>query len=195
MSEAEYRLDRAATATSPPGSAETGALLQRCAGGDRAAFRMLYDRWSSQLYGIALRITRQPTLAADATHDAFVQVWQQAGRFDPARGSGEAFLVSLVRYRALDIVRRRTRETPGYEPEEQEDESPDALSRLVASAEGAALHRCLHQIDPERRKLLIMAFVDGLSHGALAERLRLPLGTIKSTIRRSLLALRECLST
>ena len=147
------------------------------------------------MHGIALRIVRQPSLAADATHDAFVQVWQQAHRFDPERGSAEAFLVSLVRYRALDIVRRTARETPGYEPEEQEDESPDALSLMVATSEGAALQRCLGRLETDRRRLIVMAFVDGLSHGELAEKLSVPLGTVKSWIRRSLLSLRECLAS
>jgi RNA polymerase sigma-70 factor, ECF subfamily len=174
---------------------DTARLLLRCADGDRTAFRTLYDRWGGRLHGIALRITRQAPLAADATHDAFVQVWQQAHRFDPARGSAEAFLISLVRYRALDVVRRRMREIPGYEPEERPDETPDALTQLVGSAEGAALHRCLSLLDPERRRLIVMAFVDGLSHAQLAEKLSVPLGTVKSWIRRSLLALRECLAT
>ncbi len=182
--------------TAPPaGSDDSAALLQRCAAGDRAAFRALYERWGGRLHGIALRITRQTSLAADATHDAFVQVWQQANRFDPTRGSAEAFLISLVRYRALDIVRRHAREVPGYEPEEREDEAPDALTRLVSSAEGAALQRCLSQLEPGRQRLLVMAFVDGLSHGELAQRLGAPLGTIKSWIRRSLLSLRECLAS
>src|SRR5271165_6361093 len=174
---------------------DTAALLLSCGRGDRAAFRTLYDRWAPRLHGIALRITRQPAPAADATHDTFVQVWQQAHRFDPSRGSAEAFLISLVRYRALDIVRRHAREVPGYEPEEREDSSPDALARLVSSAEGAALQRCLSLLDPDRQRLLLMAFVDGLSHGELAERLGAPLGTIKSWIRRSLLSLRECLAS
>src|SRR5580698_3479115 len=117
-----------------PAADDAASLLRASAAGDRAAFRALYDRWGPRLHGIALRITRQASLAADATHDAFVQVWQQAHRFDPARGSAEAFLISLVRYRALDIVRRHAREIPGYEPEEVEDESPNALSRLVSSA-------------------------------------------------------------
>jgi RNA polymerase sigma-70 factor, ECF subfamily len=179
----------------PAGSDDSAALLQRCGAGDRRAFRALYEAWGGRLHGIALRITRQASLAADATHDAFVQVWQQAHRFDPARGSAEAFLISLVRYRALDIVRRHAREIPGYEPEEVEDESPNALSRLVSSAEGAALQRCLALLEPDRQRLVMMAFVDGLSHGELAERLGAPLGTIKSWIRRSLLSLRECLAT
>jgi RNA polymerase sigma-70 factor (ECF subfamily) len=180
--------------TAPSAADDTAGLLVSCANGDPAAFRALYDRWSARLNGIALRITRQSGLAADATHDAFVQVWQQAHRFDPARGSAEAFLISLLRYRALDIVRRRSREIPGYEVEERPDESPDALARLVGSTEGTALHRCLSLLDAERRRLVVMAFVEGLSHSELAERLSLPLGTVKSWIRRSLLSLRECLS-
>ncbi len=177
-----------------PPEEETASLLHRCATGDRRAFRTLYDRWGSRMLGIAMRITRQSALAADATQEAFVQVWQQAGRFDPARGSAEAFLVTLVRYRALDIVRRRSREVDGYEPPEQADDSPDALSQLVTSAEGAALHRCLGLLEPDRRKLIIMAFVDGLSHSELAARTGAPLGTLKSWIRRSLMSLRECLA-
>ena len=181
--------------TAPSAAYDTAGLLLRCAGGDRAAFRVLYDRWGGRLNGIALRITRQTGLAADATQDAFVQVWQQASRFDPARGSAEAFLISLVRYRALDIVRRRAREIPGYEPDEQSDDTPDALARLVGSAEGAALRRCLGLLDADRQRLVVMAFVEGLSHSELAEKLSVPLGTVKSWIRRSLLSLRECLAT
>ena len=174
---------------------DTALLLRRCADGDRAAFRALYDRWGGRLHGIALRITRQAALAADATQDAFVQIWQQAHRFDPERGSAEAFVVSLVRYRALDLVRRQSREVPGYEADEREDETPDALSRLVSTAEGAALHRCLGTLDADRRRLVMLAFVEGLSHSELAQRLKVPLGTVKSWIRRSLLSLRECLAS
>ena len=125
-----------------------------------------------------MRITRQTALAADATQDAFVQVWQQAHRFDPARGSAQVFLISLVRYKALDIVRRRAREVPGHEPDERPDESPDALEQMVDFAEGAALHRCLGLLDSERRQLVVLAFVDGLSHSELANR------TIENPLRR-----------
>lgn len=172
---------------------ETALLLRACGGGDRAAFRRLYELWSARLHGVALRITHQPSLAADATHDAFVQVWQRAARFDPARGSPEAWLVSLVRYRALDIVRSRAREVGGYEPAEEADEAPDAFATLVRSAEGVALQRCLGGLDSEWRRIILLAYVDGLSHGELSTRLSLPLGTIKSWIRRGLRALRECL--
>jgi RNA polymerase sigma-70 factor (ECF subfamily) len=176
-------------------SDEAAKLLHRCAGGDRAAFRLLYDRWGSRLYGVALRITRQSSLAADALHDAFLQIWQQAHRFDPERGGSEAWMVAIVRYRALDIVRRQSREIPGYEAEERGDDSPDALARLVSTAEGAALHRCLQGLEAERRRLVVLAYVDGLSHSELAARLSMPLGTVKSWIRRSLMQLRLCLAS
>jgi RNA polymerase sigma-70 factor, ECF subfamily len=187
-------LNASAPRATPLAAGDTAELLSSCANGDRAAFRTLYDRWGARLHGIALRITRQSGLAADATHDAFVQIWQQAHRFDPARGSAEAFLITLLRYRALDIMRRRAREIPGYVAEERADETPDALAQLVGSLEGTQLHRCLSLLDAERRRLVVLAFVEGLSHSELAERLRLPLGTVKSWIRRSLLSLRECLS-
>jgi RNA polymerase sigma-70 factor (ECF subfamily) len=174
---------------------DTDVLLHRCTDGDRAAFRLFYDRWVSRLYGIALRITRQASLAADATQDAFVQIWQQAHRFDPERGGPEAWLIGITRYRALDIVRRQSREVRGHKADELEDESPDALARLISTAEGAALHRCLGELGEDRRRLVVMAFVDGLSHSELAEHMSVPLGTVKSWIRRSLLLLRGCLAS
>jgi RNA polymerase sigma-70 factor, ECF subfamily len=126
-------------------------------------------------------------------HDAFVQVWQQAHRFDPARGSAEAWLNSLVRYRALDIARRRGRDILGYEAPDEPDDAPGPLDQLVSTADAEALRRCLEQLEAERRRVLLLAFTDGLSHGELASRLNAPLGTVKSWIRRSLAALRECL--
>ena len=124
-----------------------------------------------------------------------MQVWQQAHRFDPERGGPDIWLISIVRFRALDLMRRQSREIPGYEAEERADETPDALTRLVSTAEGAALHRCLQQLEDDRRRLVVLAFVDGLSHSELAERVSAPLGTVKSWIRRSLMSLRECLAT
>lgn len=171
------------------------SLLARCAAQDRAAFRELYARWSAKLHGVAMRITRDPALAADATHDAFVQVWQQAGRFDAQRGEAGSWLVSLARYRALDLLRRRGREVLGHEPyAEEADQGPDPLRQLLASAEGSALHRCLELLAAERRQMVVLAFVEGFSHSQLAERFAMPIGTVKSWIRRSLIGLKECLA-
>jgi RNA polymerase sigma-70 factor (ECF subfamily) len=170
-------------------------LLRRVAAGDRAAFRRLYDLQAPRLYAVALRVTRQSPLAADAVHDAFLQVWRNADRFETARGSPAAWLLSLVRYRALDIARRRGREVSQDDLDlpEPVDDAPDPLDRLASSRDAAALHGCLGQLEAERRRLLLLAFVEGLSHSEVAERVRMPLGTVKSWIRRSLQALRLCL--
>jgi len=170
-------------------------LLHRTAAGDRAAFRRLYDLQAPRLYAVALRVTRQAPLAADAVHDAFLQVWRNSGRFEAKRGSPEAWLLSLVRYRALDIARRRGREMAQDDLDlpEPVDAEPDPLERLAGNRDAAALHACLGQLEADRRRLLLLAFVDGLSHSEVAERLGMPLGTVKSWIRRSLQSLRLCL--
>ena len=168
-------------------------LLGLCAQADGDAFRRLYQLQSAALYGVALRITRQPALAADAVHDALLQVWRNAAQFDPARGNARAWLLSLVRYRALDAVHRTRRETAGDAVPELADPDPDPLNRLLASRDGEALHRCLSEVEPQRRMLVVMAFVEGLTHGEVAARVGQPLGTVKSSIRRALLALRSCL--
>ena len=174
-------------------SAGTANLLHRCAHSVGAAFRSLYDLHSARLYAIALRITRQPALASDAVHDAFLQVWRNAARFDPERGNADGWLISLVRYRALDIARRQVREQPGLEIPEQVDPDPDALSMMMSGAEGRALKLCLDQIDASRRSLVVLSFINGLTQSQIAEKLGQPLGTVKSTIRRVLLSLRACL--
>lgn len=178
-------------ATTLPVAWET--LLGRCADDDEAAFRQIYDLGAPRLYAVALRITRQPALAADAVHDAFLQVWQHADRFDVARGSAETWLISLTRYRALDLIRRTGRESVDVEVPEQVDADPDPFERLSRDREGAALHRCLDTLESDKRQLVVMAFIDGLSHSELADRLNCPLGTVKSWIRRGLQDLRRCL--
>ena len=175
------------------GQPDVASLLQGCADGDRAAFHRLYELQSPRLYGLALRLMQQPALAADAVHDTFIQVWQRAARFDPARGAAEAWLTSLVRYRAIDILRRRAREQYGQEREDEPDPAPDALQLLSERVDGAALHRCLGELDEGQRRVVLLAFMDGLSHSELAARLPAPLGTVKSWVRRALLGLRRCL--
>lgn len=184
----DERNGRAALADS-----DIAALLQRCADGDRAAFRHLYELQSPRLYGLALRLIRQPALAADAVHDAFIQVWQRSAHFDPARGAAEAWLASLLRYRAIDILRRRAREQYGHERADEADPTPDMVEQLSEQADGEALQRCLAELDESQRRVVLLAFMDGLSHSELATRLQAPLGTVKSWVRRALLGLRRCL--
>ena len=183
-----------ALSTSPSqGTEDVAALLARCARADHGAFRALYDSQAPLLYGVALRVTRDPALAADAVHDAMLQVWRNAARFDPARGNPRAWLASLARYRALDAVARTGREIVSTDVPDEADPDPLPLERMQSSREGEALHRCLKDVEPGRRGLVILAFVEGLTHTEVATRVRQPLGTVKSSIRRALLSLRACL--
>ena len=129
-------------------------------------------------------------------HDAFVQIWQCAGSFDPARGEARTWLYAVLRNRALNILRGETRTelVEDFEPMglTSDDESPEtAVLRL---SDAGALKRCLEGLEPLRRQAVVLAYVHGLSHGKLAGRMGVPLGTMKSWIRRSLLSLRECLA-
>ncbi|MGH7122244.1 MAG: sigma-70 family RNA polymerase sigma factor [Acetobacteraceae bacterium] len=175
------------------GAAVLADLLRRVAAGEKAVLRRRYDLTAPRLFGVALRITGERHLAADALHDALLLILREAGRFDPAHGAAEAWRVSLLRDRALDIARRRRRGVLGYEPADRPSSEPGPLKRLDELEEGRALRTCLEALDEAPRRLIVLAFVDGLSHSDLASRLNPPLGTVKSAIRRGLRKLKECL--
>jgi RNA polymerase sigma-70 factor (ECF subfamily) len=170
-------------------------LLAAIAAGDRAALRAVYERQSVRLFGVANAILRDRDAAADAIQDAFLKVARRAGQFDPARGSAEAWLGGIVRHAALDLIRARGREMPTDDPALGDRAvAPEAEERLAATEEGRRLRECLSALEPKNRDGIVLAFVHGLSHPQIADRLGLPLGTVKSWIRRGLLALRECLA-
>ncbi|HUS23814.1 MAG TPA: sigma-70 family RNA polymerase sigma factor [Candidatus Binatia bacterium] len=166
------------------------ALLARVARRDRAAFEELYRRTAPHLFGVAVRILGQRALAEEALQDAFVQVWQKAGEFRPERAQASTWMSSLVRYRALDALRRTGRETPL-------DSVPEAaLPRITLDPQTEpALERCLGQLPAEPRTCIALAFVEGCSHPEVAQRVGKPLGTVKSWIRRGLAQLKDCLET
>lgn len=170
-------------------------LLAAVARGDRTALRRVYEAQSVRLFGVANAILRDRELAADALHDAFLRVSQRASQFDPARGAATAWLAGIVRYAALDQARRRGRELPTDDPTLGDAAvEPEALDSVAASADGRKLRECLVALDEKNRHGILLAFVHGLSHSQIAERLGQPLGTVKAWIRRGLLQLRECLS-
>jgi len=170
------------------------ALLVACAAGDRRAFRRLYDQESARHYGLALRILHQHSAAADALQDAFLQIWQKASTFDPARGSARAWLASIVRYRALDAAQRHRREVLTDDPTPADAaEEFDPIAALAAQRDGHRLQACLGGLEDRSRHAIVLAFVDGLTHSEIAARITKPLGTVKAWIRRGLAALRSCL--
>jgi len=172
--------------TAAPSSVDV--LIEAVGRGSPVALKRLYDVESRRLYGIALRIARRPEIAADVLQEAFLQIWQNAATFSAERGAGAAWLTGVVRFRALDAVRKVGRETLSDEALE-----PDVVEKLDAVAQTAALRRCLTLLEDEQRRCILLAFVDGLSHSQIAERIKAPLGSVKSWIRRGLHSLRRCL--
>ena len=180
-----------------PDGAELEALLARCAAGDRAALEILYTRVAPLLLAVLVRMLRRRDLAEDALQDVFVSVWQRARQFDPIRGRALAWLVSMARYRAIDLQRAARPAVALSEvstsaadlPWEAANEANDMLGT------GALLLRCLEQIAAPQRHCLLLAYQEGLSHSEIARAVNEPLGTVKSWVRRSLLALRRCLES
>lgn len=171
------------------------AALARCAQGDRLALRLLFDAEAPRMIGIAQRILHRRDLAEEVVQEAFVRVWRHAGRYDGAQGSPRSWIYAIVRNLALNLLRDGSREIlsddGGSDLDRATHETQDALGRL---SDNSALRRCLEKLDDNRRNCLLLSYVGGFSHGEIAGRLRVPLGTVKAWIRRGLLALRECLA-
>lgn len=170
-----------------PGSgaeAELAVIIGAIAAGDREALRKLYDRFGSRLYGVAHRILRDEALAEDAIQEAFVKIWRNAAKYDPARGSALGWVAIIVRRAAFDV-----------RPREQTGEAVDIPSE---QPETEMLHpglaRALESLPDAHRQALILVYVYGLTHGELAARMSAPLGTVKSWVRRGAAALRERLA-
>ena len=184
------------SATEPVAGAEFDyeAALSACARGDAAALRALYEREAPRLLGVATRVLRRRDLAEDAVHDAFVQIWQKSHSFDPERGSARGWIHTVVRHRAITVMRGLHHEHP-LDPAALE-EMPDAasdLAGLTAQVDVEALARCMGELELPKRTCIALAYVDGYSHAQIAARLNAPLGTVKAWIRRALQALRQCL--
>ena len=169
------------------------AVVQR----DERALASLYDATMPRVYGVVLRIVRKSALAEEVVEDTFFQVWRQAARFDCTRGKAWAWLLGMARSRAIDALRREARfqhdsldlETAPDVP----DHRPAADELLDTAREHADLHRALILLNAQPRQLVAMAFFKGLSHEEIANETSLPLGTVKSQIRRALINLRQTL--
>jgi RNA polymerase sigma factor (sigma-70 family) len=171
------------------------AWMQAIAERDDRALSALYDALAPRVHGLALHIVRRPAWAEEVVEDCFFQVWRQALRFDPARGSALAWVLAIARSRAIDLLRRESR----YRHETLDDEgvahmaddTPGADELLDSTRHQAALQQALLALNARSRQLVALAFFRGLSHEEIADQTALPLGTVKSQIRRALLALRE----
>ena len=182
------------------------ALIARIARQDEGALDELYHSTVGRVYGMALRILRDEQGAEEVAEEVFFQVWRQAGRYDPARGRPLGWLLNLARSRALDQLRRRDEALSHPDPttlhgEEAGGEldifdgreSRDPQDLLAATEAHRGLHRALAALEPVPRQMVALAFFRGLTHEEIAASTDLPLGTVKSHIRRALAALRAAL--
>lgn len=172
---------------------DLSGLLHRCAAGDRVAFRQIYVRHAPRLKGLALRITGSQAQAEDVVHDVFLTIWREAHRFDATRGSGIGWLVMMTRFGALELVRGNGRARQAGELPDWRGHLPDALDMAMSQAARRSLHDCLAQLPPDGRDAILRAFIDGLTHVEIATAANMPLGTLKSLIRRSLRSLKKCM--
>jgi RNA polymerase sigma-70 factor, ECF subfamily len=174
---------------------ELSTLMTAVIARQDAALAQLYDLTAAKLYGLARAMLGNTADAEEVVCDVYVQVWQTAASFDCTRGSVLAWLMMICRSRALDLLRQRRaraeRSVDDMPEEEGAELSPEAV--LAQFQEGTAVHRALAQLSPPRRQLVGLAFFKGLSHQEIAAAVNLPIGTVKSHLRRSLLALRDVL--
>lgn len=169
------------------------ALLGAIAQGDKQAFSALYQDTSKQLYAVSLKMLHRKELAEEALQEAYVRIWHNASEYRLGKGSVLTWMISIVRYRALDILR--------YNKIRQEDEliESDGFTQSApeqfAEADQLLLGQCIQQLDTQQRQAIYLAYFNGCSHKEVVKHLNNPLGTIKSWIRRGLMSLQSCLTS
>ena len=174
-------------------------LLARITKRERAAFEQLYTRYSNILYATAMKFLKEDADAQDVVQDVFIQIWDKAKLYDPAKGKPLTWALTLTRNRSIDRIRaiqRRSRLRDDFEKETVADESAgirEALSGVDASEKSQILRDAVGKLSSEQRKVIDLAFFGGLTQSEIAERLGEPLGTIKARARRGLMKLKEIL--
>jgi RNA polymerase sigma-70 factor (ECF subfamily) len=172
--------------------------LARIPAGDRAALQTVYRLTSAKLFGIALRILGERSEAEDILQEVYVTVWRKAADFDASRASPMTWLIAIARNRAIDRL-RSTRTSRHMDPidaaAEIADSAPIADSALESAQDHARLHGCLDGLEARERSALRGAFFDGNTYEDLATRMNVPLGTMKSWIRRAMIKLKSCLES
>lgn len=177
------------------------ALLERIAQQDDAALKVLYRQCAPKLYGLALRVVTQRDWAEDVLQEAFLSIWRSAPDYRASLSPPMAWMGLIVRSRGLDMLRRRTADR-SHVTQELDDtlgdtlasDHPTPMDTAQASEQAWALHQCLGKLDNKQREVVSLAYVRDLSHGELAQQLSLPLGTVKTWIRRGLDQLRLCMA-
>ena len=176
--------------------AELVWLLAAVAKGDRAAFERLYVATRAKLYGVLLRILGRSALADEVMKETYLRVWNMAAKFDPTAGSPITWMVAIARNRAIDIMRKSGNVFVDETPEAlTAAEAPPPLARRDMTEELKKLFACLGRLDPEKQRIVLLAYYSGWSREQLAEKLDIPVNTIKTWLRRSLLEIHACMGS
>lgn len=173
---------------------ELATLLGRVALRDRGAFSRLYELTSAKLFSIALRILKDRAEADEALQEIYVKVWQRAVRYQPEQGGPVGWLAAIARNHAIDLIRARKPEASSIDDAfdiAAETASPEDIA--INSSEGARIDRCMNTLESDKAEAVKRAYVEGLSYQELADIYKVPLNTMRTWLRRSLLKLRECL--
>ncbi len=170
----------------------TSSMLQRIASGDSAAVRECIDQYGALIWSIARRLSRTPSDAEDATQEIFLDIWRSAARFDASQGSDKVFIAMIARRRLIDRLRKSSAEPP-MDTMEALDlvAAGDQVTSSETSMEAEQATRALAELRPEQRQVLELGLLHGLSQSEIATRLKMPLGTVKSFMRRGLIKVRE----
>jgi RNA polymerase sigma-70 factor (ECF subfamily) len=171
-------------------------VMRRVAAGDLSAFSELYDGLATPLFSFAVRMLRDPEEAEDLLQDVFVKIWNQAGSYDPQRGTPFAWAATLTRYKALDRMRARQRRERLHDAAESNalDAGENARESGDTRADAEALRNVFDRLPCEQREAIDLAYFGGLTQPEIAAKLRQPLGTVKARIRRGMLKLRDYLA-
>lgn len=171
------------------------ALMRRTAARDESAFAELFDRHSGLIFAICLRILRDRAEAEAVLVDIFAELWERAGRFDPARGAPLTFLTTLARSRAIDRLRARPKDVPtrldASDPWMPPAKSENPLSAALLEERRRKVIEAMEGLNPTYKEAVELAFFDGMSHSQIAEKLNRPLGSVKSQIRQGLIQIRD----
>jgi RNA polymerase sigma-70 factor, ECF subfamily len=166
-------------------------LLHQVALADQNALMVLYARYGSLVFSLALRVLHQPALAEEVTQDIFLKLWNQPERWNPALGQFSSWLLAITRNAAIDRLRREGRHlTVDWEPAEEPTAVGESIADLSTWHDGQVLRQLLLRLSPEQRQLIELAFYDGYTHSELAQLLNLPLGTVKTRLRMGMQKLR-----
>lgn len=183
---------------SPPPDRMLGELLRRVARGDQAAFEKVYGLVAGPVYGLVLRVVRDPAQAEEVTQEVLVEVWRSASRYDPARGSGMAWVMTVAHRRAVDRVRSaqasadRDSRAGAFGPGGVRDHD-QVIEQVEARLERERVRRCLGSLTEIQRESVTLAFYGGYTYREVADLLSLSLGTVKTRMRDGLIRMRDCM--